>query len=413
MSCILVGFATLKIDPDELSPVELAFCIVRDVAFTAWYTVLLYFSFTLPESECIQSTGIATWLFFAGIVTVLRLIKNPMQFIANRKLQRNGANWENPTDISQSWYRFFSPTFHICSMRIYSFVDWLSYFAWIVGLTSFRPIQQCNDNIVTVSGFYEIGISTLVYILSLLTYTVAYAIHRSSRGRCLPGFTILRSADGCPGVTFDRTQWRRSGESLQEYRERVVRHFEFVNYISTQPIALHQMSTNQEDCRLTSEELQSLRTLRYSNRLQRSPSVHTINGRKPSMRRPGRSKSDETLQVPEPHAEESNTVAEEGASEQLEVSSKPKESPSELVPEAEGHPDPSREEDRTTDDTCALCIEDYTEGDLLRELHCGHRYHAECVDEWLTTSKRTCPVCNSDAVGRTEPNADSMHELSQ
>jgi hypothetical protein len=411
MSCILVGFATLKIDPDEISPWELAFCIVRDVTFTAWYTILLYFTFTLPESDCIQSTGITTWLFFAGIVTILRLIKNPMQFIANRKLQSNGANWENPTDISQSWYRFFSPTFHICSMRIYAFVDWMSYFAWIVGLTSFRPSQQCNDNIVTIAGFYEIGISTLVYILSLVMYTVAYAIHRSTKGRCLPGFTILRSPDGCPGVSFDRSQWRQSGESLADYRQRVVQHFELLNYIHTQPIPMHQMSTHQEDCRLTSEELQSLRTLRYSNRLQRSPSVHTINGRKPSMRRPRTSKSDETIHIPEPHAEESIAEADQGPSHPKEEPMEPKESPSQ--PEPEAQVDTTREEDRTTDDTCALCIEDYAEGDLLRELHCGHRYHAECVDEWLTTSKRTCPVCNSDAVGRPDPNADPWQELPQ
>jgi hypothetical protein len=374
----LVGLGTLKIHPDDFSPLQLAFCIVRDVLFTGWYTVLLYFSFVHPDSDCIQGTGIVTWLFFAAIVTLLRLVKNPLQFVANRKLQQNGANWENPEDMSQKWYRYFAPNYQICSMRIYSAVDWCSYFAWIVGLTSFRPSQQCNDNIVTQGGFIEIGISTIVYIVALMSYTFAFACHRSTKGRCLPGFTVERSPDGCPGVSFDRSQWRQPDESVEDYRRRVVQHFELMNYIQTQPIPMQQMT--REDCRLTNEELETLRTLRYSSRLQRSPSVRSIRGRQASMKRP--KKSEDTITVP--------TVLEE---------------PSESVPQvpAPEAAQETREEDRTTDDTCALCIEDYADGELLRELHCGHRYHAECVDEWLTTSKRTCPVCNSDAVGRQEP----------
>lgn len=52
---------------------------------------------------------------------------------------------------------------------------------------------------------------------------------------------------------------------------------------------------------------------------------------------------------------------------------------------------------KTTDDTCALCLEDYEDGEELRELKCEHRYHSECIDEWLS-HKRSCPVCNADAL---------------
>ncbi|KAJ8324731.1 hypothetical protein QVD99_002746 [Batrachochytrium dendrobatidis] len=57
------------------------------------------------------------------------------------------------------------------------------------------------------------------------------------------------------------------------------------------------------------------------------------------------------------------------------------------------------EQERTTDQTCALCLCDYENDDFLRELHCIHRFHAECIDEWLIGKKRTCPVCNQDALG--------------
>jgi Ring finger domain len=52
---------------------------------------------------------------------------------------------------------------------------------------------------------------------------------------------------------------------------------------------------------------------------------------------------------------------------------------------------------KTTDYTCALCLEDYQSGERLRELSCKHRYHVDCVDEWLE-GKRRCPVCNADAI---------------
>jgi len=47
-------------------------------------------------------------------------------------------------------------------------------------------------------------------------------------------------------------------------------------------------------------------------------------------------------------------------------------------------------------DVCAVCIEEYVEGDWLRELPCGHRFHAACIDEWLTKMQATCPLCKLD-----------------
>ncbi|KAI4089999.1 MAG: hypothetical protein L6R37_007956 [Teloschistes peruensis] len=48
---------------------------------------------------------------------------------------------------------------------------------------------------------------------------------------------------------------------------------------------------------------------------------------------------------------------------------------------------------------CVVCLEEYIDGQSkVMRLPCGHEFHAECITPWLTTRRRTCPICKGDVV---------------
>jgi len=62
-------------------------------------------------------------------------------------------------------------------------------------------------------------------------------------------------------------------------------------------------------------------------------------------------------------------------------------------------------------ETCAVCIDDFKDGDKLRVLPCHHEYHVECIDLWLTTRKKFCPICKRNISGDEDDDADENTPL--
>mmetsp|Transcript_12508 Transcript_12508/g.20806 ORF Transcript_12508/g.20806 Transcript_12508/m.20806 type:complete len:443 (+) Transcript_12508:173-1501(+) len=61
--------------------------------------------------------------------------------------------------------------------------------------------------------------------------------------------------------------------------------------------------------------------------------------------------------------------------------------------------------------SCAICIEEYGEGDKLRQLPCHHEFHTECILPWLTERHSSCPLCKLHVVS-PPPNGedgDAIH----
>ncbi|KAG0238537.1 hypothetical protein BGW42_004299 [Actinomortierella wolfii] len=51
---------------------------------------------------------------------------------------------------------------------------------------------------------------------------------------------------------------------------------------------------------------------------------------------------------------------------------------------------------------CVICLEEYKDEDEIRVLPCRHEYHVACIDNWLTTRKKFCPICKRDICIPTE-----------
>lgn len=46
--------------------------------------------------------------------------------------------------------------------------------------------------------------------------------------------------------------------------------------------------------------------------------------------------------------------------------------------------------------SCTICLDAFEPEELVRGLICGHVYHSDCLDPWLTRRRACCPMCKRD-----------------
>ncbi|WMV52262.1 hypothetical protein MTR67_045647 [Solanum verrucosum] len=52
-------------------------------------------------------------------------------------------------------------------------------------------------------------------------------------------------------------------------------------------------------------------------------------------------------------------------------------------------------------DICAICQCEYEDEESIGELHCGHKYHTDCVKQSLL-NRKVCPICRARVLPFTE-----------
>jgi len=55
-----------------------------------------------------------------------------------------------------------------------------------------------------------------------------------------------------------------------------------------------------------------------------------------------------------------------------------------------------KEDDDAQPPECAICVEAFVEGAMLKKTPCGHFFCEECLGNWLANYAKTCPLCRED-----------------
>ncbi|CAO2641097.1 E3 ubiquitin-protein ligase ZNRF4 [Lemmus lemmus] len=59
-------------------------------------------------------------------------------------------------------------------------------------------------------------------------------------------------------------------------------------------------------------------------------------------------------------------------------------------------------------DLCAICLDDYEEGERLKILPCAHVYHCSCIDSWFSRAqRRLCPLCKHSVASTHDGSTNS------
>ncbi|KAI9663005.1 MAG: hypothetical protein M1821_008052 [Bathelium mastoideum] len=60
---------------------------------------------------------------------------------------------------------------------------------------------------------------------------------------------------------------------------------------------------------------------------------------------------------------------------------------------------------------CLVCLCEFEVKDSARKLvKCGHLFHRECIDQWLTTGRNSCPLCRGQGVDEKNGSPDTGSE---
>jgi hypothetical protein len=69
----------------------------------------------------------------------------------------------------------------------------------------------------------------------------------------------------------------------------------------------------------------------------------------------------------------------------------------------------AEEEAEDFSESCAVCLAEFDNGDVMRRLPCKHLFHMNCIDKWLQKNKR-CPLC-MHAIDEAKPAIEELAAL--
>ncbi|KXS15550.1 hypothetical protein M427DRAFT_32243 [Gonapodya prolifera JEL478] len=61
---------------------------------------------------------------------------------------------------------------------------------------------------------------------------------------------------------------------------------------------------------------------------------------------------------------------------------------------------------------CAICLEEFDKGVLVKVLPCKHEYHVACIDPWLIQVSPSCPMCKQSVLSDS-PDTSAEHRIEQ
>ena len=65
-------------------------------------------------------------------------------------------------------------------------------------------------------------------------------------------------------------------------------------------------------------------------------------------------------------------------------------------------------------DTCAICLEEFTQQLHVTRLQCGHGYHKQCISKWAVDKNISkCPICGEEMKPKTVHVGGRTAEFSQ